>query len=122
MSAGTASGDGRNTDLRWLYERRDLRVYEAAPGTEYWYRPRQVLVAGEDMDDDLRAELRKWGGKPERGGVFGEVEVARWHLPDDVDIPSLVARLRVKPDGSLTRIAPRLRCGPRHCGQALEAI
>ena len=106
MSADTASGRGRNTDLRWLYERRDIRASESSAGAEYWYRPRQVLVAREDMDDDLRAELKRWGGKPERGGVFGEVGVARWHLPDDVDIPSLIARLRVKPDGRLTRIGP----------------
>jgi subtilisin family serine protease len=107
MSARTAAGDGgRNTDLGWLYERRDLRVSEASAGKEFWYRPRQVLVAGEDMDDELRAELKRWGGKPERGGVFGEVGVARWHLPDDVDIPSLIGRLRVRPDGRATRIGP----------------
>jgi subtilisin family serine protease len=97
--------ENRNTDLSWLNERGDLKASTCAAGGEYWYRPREVLVAADDLDGDLEAELRRWGGVAEPG-VFGEIGVVRYRLPEDVDIPSLVSRLRARPDGRVARIGP----------------
>jgi subtilisin family serine protease len=106
MSARKGSEQTRNTDLSWLYERNDLQVSTCAAGGEFWYRPRQLLVAREDLDDDLQAELKRWGARPERGSIFEEIGVVRFLLPEDVDVPSLVSRLRVRPDGRTARIGP----------------
>lgn len=106
MGARKGSDKRRNTDLEWLYARRDLQVSTCAPGGEFWYRPREVLVVKEDLDDALLAELKKWGAKAERGGVFGKVGVVRLHLSEDVDVPALVSRLRAHPDGRRVRIGP----------------
>ncbi|MGH2786416.1 MAG: S8 family peptidase [Actinomycetota bacterium] len=96
----------RNTDLKWLYGRGDLAVSSCRSGGEFWYRPGQVLVATDDLDDDLQAQLRRWGAKPERGGTFAEIGATRFRVPDDVDVPSLVADLRTRPDGRVVRIGP----------------
>jgi subtilisin family serine protease len=74
-------------------------------GQEYLYRPRELLVASEDLSL-VRAEIAR--SKPERRETLGQLGVVRFTMPGGVDIPALVTRLRA----SQTTRAPRV--GPNH--------
>jgi Subtilase family len=110
MSARRGNDSTRNTDLSWLYERRDIRSSTDRSGGDFWYRPGEVLVAEEDLkaDPELRAELERSGAQPGDPGAFREVGVVRYQMSRDADVPSLVERLRTRRDGRTVRIGPHI--------------
>lgn len=69
---------------------REIRQY-LAPGREFLYRPRQVLAADADAQRVI-TRLRQWGYPVTLSGRFAGV--ARLVFNQEVDVPTLVGRLR----------------------------
>jgi len=72
-------------------------------GQEYLYRPRELLVALEDLPP-VEEEIVRW--KPERRETIEELRVMRFMMPPQVDIPVLVSRLRAHLGGRMPRLGP----------------
>jgi subtilisin family serine protease len=101
---GTHEQDGGRIDPAELWARRralDARRAGIRAGEGYLYRSGEVLCALED-EDRLAETLRQNHGSQDTKGNEElrrlKVPVSRWLFPDDVDIPSLVRRLRALGD------------------------
>jgi subtilisin family serine protease len=93
--------------LTWLLERDDVAASSNEGGLEYLCRPGEILVAQEDLDDELIAGLEEWGGRPdEESPVLGEIGVLRYRLARDVDVGTVVSSLRNRRDRRVPRVGP----------------
>src|SRR5262245_15433737 len=96
MNGGKDAARGRSQSglqgrrLSRLGDRRDIAVNRSS-GQEYLYRPRELLVASEDLAL-VREEIGR--SKPERRETVDTLGVVRFTMPAGVDIPALVTRLR----------------------------
>ena len=78
-----------------IEERKDIAAYEDGEHG-FLYRPGQLLAAAEDAER-VEAEIAQFGGERER--LVRAIGVVRYRLPEDVDVPALVTRLRAQPRG-----------------------
>jgi subtilisin family serine protease len=88
--------------IQRAYARTDIAVNESS-GQEYLYRPRELLVALQDLGL-VESELERW--RPERRETIEGLGLTRLILPPEVDIPALVSRLRAPPEGRVPRVGP----------------
>jgi subtilisin family serine protease len=93
--------------LEWLLKRDDVGASSSIPGVEYLCRPGEVLVAEEDLDEDLTGRLEGWGAwRDDESPVLGEIGVLRYRLPPDVDVGTVVSDARNRPDRRVPRVGP----------------
>lgn len=86
-----------------LLEREDVRIH-GAPGAEYGYVPRVILVDDRDLDLVAGALAKAGAQKAKESGVEG---IARFELDDpDADVPAVVARLRASSAERTPRVGP----------------
>jgi len=83
-------------------ERKDIAVNRST-GEEYLYRPRELLVAADDLAL-VKDEIARL--KPERQESLKQLRLVRFVLPPNVDIPALVSRLRTPHGGRVPRVGP----------------
>src|SRR3712207_2954813 len=88
-----------------LFQRGDIAVSDVAPGQEYAYRPGLCVVAGEDLAL-IAAELAAIGAEPATKRVAAPSGTVAYRVPADVDIPTLVARLRAVDADRTPRVGP----------------
>ena len=74
---------------------------DVAQGDGFFYRPGQILVKSSDVKL-VAADLERAGARLLEGG-FG---IARYRLPQEVDIPKLVLELRRPRDGVVPSVGP----------------
>ena len=86
-----------------ILQRRDVAAHTSVPGREYAYRPRIVLVDDRDVKLVAAALEEAGGERLERAPVAG---VAQFRLPEDVDVPALVAELRASGVDRTPRVGP----------------
>lgn len=108
-----ASGEKSTTPEERLLRREDVAAYTSTPGKEYAYRPGELLVDARDIEL-VRDAIEKIGGDiPEVTSTLVAVKV-----PDNVDIPALVADLRAAGVEQTPRLSPVhvLMGVPKWCG------
>jgi hypothetical protein len=99
-------GPGEDTELEWLLAREDVAASSSPTGVEYLCRPGEILIAQEDLDEDLSGQLEHWGASPEESPVLVEIGVLRYRLPRDVDVGAAVSSLRSRPNRRVPRVGP----------------
>jgi subtilisin family serine protease len=82
--------------------RADIAINDSS-SEGYLYRPGEMLVAASDVRL-VAAEVDRW--KPLRRESLRALGVVRFSFPDNVDIPSLVSRLRTPLEGRRPRLGP----------------
>jgi subtilisin family serine protease len=107
-AAGRPGQSGRSQSglqgrrLSRLGDRTDIAVNRSS-GQEYLYRPRELLVASEDLAL-VRDEIAR--SKPERREPLDRLGIVRFTMPTGIDIPALVTRLRAAQTARVPRVGP----------------
>jgi subtilisin family serine protease len=108
MDGETGAGRARSHSalqgrrLARIGDRTDIAVNPTA-GQDYLYRPRELLVALDDLPlvNDEIARLN-----PERSERLADLGLVRFVLPPAVDVPALVTRLRAAQTDRVPRVGP----------------